>query len=200
MHDILKKLAPTLRKLGFGGSGQNYTKIESDFVCVVNFQGSRWRDTFYVNLGAQPVFIPAEGQTDFRKLKEYNCILRRRVGGDWPWQMSDESVAALEAQLLVTQSEFFGNALTLRASFAVDSPETLLQKFSSGTTEARATLHLARVGIALGNYEKAYELARRGLELAGDKGTILRAQLNEILEGKQDARTGASENVDQPRT
>jgi hypothetical protein len=90
--------------MGFRGSGQNYRKVDGDFVFVINFQGSRWGDNFYVNLGAQPVFVPAEGKADLTKLKEYECILRRRVGRDWPSVMSDEMLASLEAEIDSTQA------------------------------------------------------------------------------------------------
>ena len=84
VKEVLKRVGPTLRALGFRGSGQNYRKQEGDFIFVINFQGSRWGDRFYVNLGAQPIFIPAEGDADLTKLKEYECVLRRRVGNEWP--------------------------------------------------------------------------------------------------------------------
>src|SRR6185436_15452235 len=104
-----------MRALGFRGSGQNYRKTEGDFVFVVNFQGSRSGDKFYVNLGAQPVYIPAEGNADLAKLKEYECMLRQRVGKEWPWQMSDQLFASLVVEITSAQAAFFGHAQTLRS-------------------------------------------------------------------------------------
>jgi hypothetical protein len=185
MQEVLKKIAPVLRALGFRGSGQNYRKSDGDFVFVINFQGSRSGDNFYVNLGAQPVFVPAEGDADLTKLKEYECILRRRVGRDWPWRMSDKSLALLEAEITSTQATFFGDAQTLRGALAIDSPEELLRKFSSGTTEVRATLHLARAAATLGHVDTARKLVSRGLELAGDAATILRSELQMVLDSSR---------------
>ena len=182
MQDVLKKIAPVLRGMGFRGSGQNYRKADGDFVFVINFQGSRWGDNFYVNLGAQPVFVPAEGEADLKKLKEYECILRRRVGREWPWQISDDRLAELVGEINATQATFFGQAQTLRGALAVDATEELLRKFSSGTTEARATLHLARAAATLGHLDTARKLVNRGLELAGDSATILRSELRRVLE------------------
>lgn len=182
MKEVLKKVAPVLRALGFRGSGQNYRRSEGDFVFVINFQSSRSGDNFYVNLGAQPVFIPAEGDADLAKLKEHECILRRRVGKEWPWRMSDKLFASLEAEITSAQSAFFGNAQTLRSALAVDSPDDLLRRFSDGTTEARATLHLARAAAKLGHRETARKLVDRGLELAGDRATSLRSELKRVLE------------------
>ncbi|SEF26482.1 DUF4304 domain-containing protein [Variovorax sp. NFACC27] len=181
MKEVLKKVAPSLRALGFRGSGQNYRKQEGDFVFVVNFQGSRWGEDFYVNLGAHPVFIPAEGGADLSRLKEYDCMLRRRVGDAWPRQMPDELFVQLEAAILGAQAEFFGAAQTLRGALATDGPDKLLGKFSVGTTKARATLHLARAAVKLGHIELARALVGCGLELAGDRGTMLTAELGRVL-------------------
>jgi len=198
MREVLKKIGSILRGIGFRGSGQNYRKVDGDFVFLINIQGSRGGDNFYVNLGAQPVFIPAEGGADLAKLKEYECVLRRRVGGDWPWQLSDDRLAELGADVTSTQAAFFGQAQTLRAALAVDAPEELLRKFSSGTTEARAALHLARAAVVLGHRDTARKLVRRGFDLANEQATILRSELQEVLtsigEGAQQgvAADGAS--------
>ena len=182
MKEVLKRVATSLRALGFRGSDQNYRTREGDFVFVINFQGSRWGDNFYVNLGAQPVFIPAEGGADLGKLKEYECFLRRRVGDDWPWQMPEPRFASLEAELTAAQATFFGNAQTLRSALATDSVDDLLGKFSSGTTEASATFSLAMAATHLGHLEIARKLVERGLELAGDQAIILRARLRQLLQ------------------
>jgi hypothetical protein len=181
VKEVLKRVAPSLRALGFRGSGQNYRKQEGDFIFIINFQGSRSGDKFYVNLGAQPTFIPADGNADLGKLKEYECALRRRVGKDWPWQMSDRLFASLEAEIATVQSVFFGNAQTLRNALATDSPDELLRKFSSGTTQAKACLNLARAAAQLGHLETARRLVDRGLELASEGATILRAELRRVL-------------------
>lgn len=181
MQEVLKKIGPILRGIGFRGSGLNYRKADGDFVFVINIQGSRWGDNFYVNLGAQPIFIPAEGNADLARLKEYQCVLRRRVGSDWPWQMSDARFSELEADVTSTQTAFFGRAQTLRTALAIDPPEELLRKFTSGTTEARAAMHLARAAVALGYRDTGRELVRRGLELASERATGLRLELQEVL-------------------
>ena len=182
MKEILKKVAPSLRALGFRGSGQNYRKQEGDFFFVINFQGSSSGDRFYVNLGAQPVFTLAEGDADLAAWKEYECFLRRRVGEDWPWQMSDQLLASLLAEIAAAQAAFFGDAQTLRGALATDSPDELIRKFSSGNTEAAATLQLARAAARLGHFETARGLVDRGLDLAGDQAIGLRAQLRRVLQ------------------
>jgi len=182
VKEVLKKVGPSLRALGFRGSGQNYRKHEGDFFFVINFQGSSSGDKFYVTLGAQPVFVLAEGDVELAAWKEYECFLRERVGEDWPWQMSDELLASLLAEIAAVQAAFFGNAQTLRSALATDSPDELIRKFSSGNGEAAAALGLAQAAARLGHIETARGLADRGLELAGDEAIILRAQLRRVLQ------------------
>jgi len=185
MHEIFKKLASPLRSNAFRGSGQNFRKTEGDFILVVNFQISRTGSSFFINLGAQPVFIPAEGNADPNKLKEYECVLRRRVGGEYPLEMPNGQLKELEEYLILTMKDFFGHAQTIRSAIASDPPEALLQDFSSGNTLARAALHIARACLALGYCEKASSIANLGLEQASEKAIILKTELNSIItEGK----------------
>jgi hypothetical protein len=188
MRDVLKKMVPSLRELGFRGSGQNYRKEEGDFIFVINFQGNKWGDSFFVNMGAQPTFIPAECNADLAKLKEHECVLRQRVGGERPCQMSDEVLASLVAEISKAQAAFFANAQMLRNALATDSLDDLLRRFSSyATTNARTALHLARAAVQLGYPEVARKLVDRGLELAGDHAAILRSELERVLEERSAA-------------
>jgi hypothetical protein len=183
MREILKYLAPKLRAQGFRGSGQNYRKTDGDFVFIVNFQGSLRGDRFYVNLGAQPFFIPTEGNTALnpKNIKEYECIFRKRVGKEWQWEMKESDRTRLEKELNAAQGEFFVHAQTLRTALHNDEPESLLENFCFFTTKARAAFHLARGSLTLGDYKKAEALAIRGLELAGEGAYILRDQLNALI-------------------
>lgn len=181
-RQLLKQIAPSLRARGFRGSGQTYRATEGDFVFIINFQGSRWGDVFYVNLGAQPTLIPSEGDVELARLREHHCVFRERVGGEWPWQLSEEQFTTLERQLSSAQAAFFGNLQTLRSSLAVDSPDSLLTKFTTFSTEARASLHLARAAAKLGHSAKARALAERGIELAGKSATLLLADLQRVLD------------------
>lgn len=183
MREVLKKLAPSLRRDGFRGSGRNFRKVEGDFIFVVNFQGDRSGGDFYVNLGAQPLFIPAEGNVnaDPKTLKEYECIFRRRVGKEWSGEMSDYQIKRLDSELLTTQSAFFAHAQTFREALRTSSAETLIREFSAGMTKARAALHLARGSLALGFHDNAATLAHFGLELADGRADILQEELHRVL-------------------
>ena len=184
MREILKQIGSSLREAGFKGSGRNFSKLQGDFVFVINMQASRGGDGFYVNLGAQPVFVPSESGpvTDPKMLKEYQCILRKRVGARWAWRMSATEFSEFMAKLQTEQRDFFTGASRLRTAIASQSSETLLTDFCSGTTRARATLHLARACAALGHKIKALELVKLGCELAGPRGSSLRASLKAVME------------------
>ena len=180
MKELLKELGTFIRALGFKGSGQNFRKFEIDFVFVINIQGSRDGCVFFVNLGAQPVFVPAEGDAALDTLKEHECIMRARVGSEWPWALSNASVAILKSELVATQDEFFGRMRTMRAAISNDSVEQLIQKFSAGTTPARAALHLARAASALGHRDSAIALVEHGLTISGEQAKGLIYDLNEV--------------------
>lgn len=173
LKDTLKNLGTHIRALGFKGSGQNFRKVIGDYVFVINIQGSRSGDVFYVNLGAQPAFIPAECDASLTTLKEYECVMRKRVGNDWRWTMSPEAFDALIHQLDIEQKEFFGAVAGLGTAMMEDPVNDLLQKFSMGNPPARAALHLARAAAVLGCRDTANALVERGLALAGERATAL---------------------------
>lgn len=173
MKEVLKSLGANIRNLGFKGSGHNYRKVEDDYIFVINIQGSRAGDVFYINLGAQPTFIPAECDAALATLKEYECVMRSRVGDEWRWVMHEEELLAVARVIEAKQSEFFGLVRTLRSSIAADSVDELIRKFSAGNPPARATLHLARAAAVLGCSATANALIEHGLTIAGERATGL---------------------------
>jgi len=78
--DEQKQLAnavkPMLKKAGFKKTAFNWHRKQGDVIQVVNFQGSQWGKTVYVNLGV--FFLGIEQQ---EKPKEYDCHLRQRLPG-----------------------------------------------------------------------------------------------------------------------
>jgi hypothetical protein len=185
MREILKRIGRSLRAVGFRGSGQNYRKTDGEFIFVVNFQRISVGDHFYVNLGAQPTFIPAEGDSDLDRLKEVECVFRKRAGGWWPRQMSEAEAASFEAEVLATQQKFFDLIRQLPAALMTDPVEVLIEKYASASAThnapPHAILNLARAASARGSREKARQLAICGLELAAERNVILIAELRELL-------------------
>lgn len=183
MREVLRRIGPILRAHGFRGSAQSFRKTDGDWRCVVNFQGSRWGDEFYVNLGAHPMFIPAEGNADIGRLKEYECMLRTRVGGVWTWEMSDEAFVSFKGSVLAAQVTFFGQASRWNEALAAGSVNELMDKFRPHcVSPARLALHLARAAAIVGRPHTARDLVERGLALSTDRADILRAELNAVLE------------------
>ena len=180
MKETLQNLGAHIRALGFKGSGQNFRRVEDDYLFIINIQGSRSGDVFYINLGAQPTFIPAECDAALSTLKEYECVMRRRVGNEWMWSLNGEERLALIHQLDVEQKEFFETVSDLRAAIARDSIDELLRKFSMGNPPARAALHLARAAASLGHTATAKALVERGLALAGERATGLISDLRTV--------------------
>lgn len=183
MVDVVKGIAPILRSAGHRGSGRTYRRKEGAFIFVTNFQASRTGDRLFVNLGAQPVFIPAECDADLAKLKEYECIFRTRVGVDWPRDMSELEFQAFQEQVLEAQKEFFGHFERLAEALqASTSPGALVNSYAAiSSTPARAALNLARAAAKLGHPAIARELVSLGFELATEGATIFRNQLNDVL-------------------
>lgn len=173
MKELLKSLGAHIRMLGFKGSGQNYRKVEDDYIFVINIQSSRTRDVFYINLGAQPTFIPAECDAALATLKECECVMKSRIGKEWSWVLDKEALLAVVREIDSKQSEFFGLVRTLRSSIFTDCVDELLRKFSAGSPPARATLHLARAAAFLGSVATANALIEHGLSTAGERATGL---------------------------
>jgi hypothetical protein len=180
LKEILPYLGAHIRALGFKGSGQTFRKVEVDYVFVINIQGSRSGKVFYVNLGAQPTFIPAECDAALSTLKEYECVMRRRVGKEWEWDLNDEARLALIRQIEVEQKAFFGTVGQLRTAIAQDSVDELLRKYSMNNPPARAALHLARMAIFLGHTATSHALVERGLMLASERATGLIRDLQTV--------------------
>ena len=182
MREILQYLGAHIRALGFKGSGQTFRKIEDDYVFVINVQGSRSGNVFYINLGAQPTFIPAEGEAVVSTLKEHECVMRRRVGGEWKWDLNDEARLALIQQIEAEQKAFFGTVGLLRTAIAQDAVDELLRTYSMGNPPARAALHLARAAAFLGHTATRHALVERGLMLAGERATGLIHDLQSVAQ------------------
>ncbi len=180
MTDFLKDLGAHVRQLGFKGSGQNFRKVEGDFVFVFNIQKSRTGEGFFINLGAQPAFIPAERDAALSSLKAYECVMRERVGDEWPLPPDEPTRLALMREIDIAQDAFFGLVRTLKDALARDSADELIRKFSVGTTQGRVALHLVRAAAALGHVDAAEALVVRGLALAGERAVSLIADLQAV--------------------
>ena len=122
MKAVLQELASPIRGWGYRGSGQNYRRVVGDIIFVINFQKSRWGDRFYVNLGGQPNVIPDEGERDPdpKTLKEYECVFRHRLPGDWNIAISTPETVSLTAALDAARHTFESKVMEECASSSRD--------------------------------------------------------------------------------
>jgi len=180
MQELLARVGSTLRALGFHGTSRSYRKQAGDSICVVDFRGRRVRDSFYVELGAQPVFGPSRGDADLARLRAYDCVLQLRAIREWPRQMSASLFASFENEVISAQAEFFGHIQTLRHALAVDSPRVLMYKFGFGTSYVRTIVTLARAAYSLGHVDKAHGLAELGVEDFGPNEFLLAERHDDV--------------------
>jgi hypothetical protein len=186
MNKVPQPLIDCVRARGFRGSGQNFRKAEADCLLVVNFQGSQSGPRFYINLGAQPLFIPTESNrsADPKKLKEYECVFRQRVrGGSHAWNPTSHEASALSAVFADDMDKFFGQALGFKNQVLAGNVRPLAEELPWGVPPARACLHIARACRELGLSHEAESVAELGLTLAGEPATALRGALRQIAGG-----------------
>ncbi|HSA10939.1 MAG TPA: DUF4304 domain-containing protein [Candidatus Paceibacterota bacterium] len=82
LNVLKQEFAPHVRQEGFKGSGQNFYRVSSDLINVINVQASKWGDSYAVNLGLHPLGMPTEGtasEPEAKHLKEYECLFRTRL-------------------------------------------------------------------------------------------------------------------------
>lgn len=205
MKDILANIVPTLRSLGFKGSGQNYRKQTTGAVMVVNFQKSSGGDRFYVNLGVQPLSIPIEGggQPNPTMIKEYECVFRRRLtppGDDlgWPYDTIAATADELRAKICSAYAEYLSPLAQIPGPVTELTPELFRTQDASsifGGSHARNALHFARIALACGNAGRANTFAEIGLAGCPPLASGLRATLQKILKSTE---PGAAPNVASP--
>jgi hypothetical protein len=171
-----------IRRFGFKGSGQNYRRMEHDLASIINIQGSSGGAHFYINLGAQPTFIPTDGDLPVNPstFKEYECVFRRRVGKDWGWHPDDAQFRDLIAALETQQRLFFDDARAFPAAIGSEPVEALLAKYRA----PRTRLHVARACAARGMLPRSREIAREALLETPETATFLRREL-EALSARQ---------------
>jgi hypothetical protein len=192
------EFAPTLRRDGFSGSGQRYWRVLGGQCQVVEAQGSRYGGKFAINMGVQPISVSLRSgdAPDPKRMKEMNCIFRRRLAaqeGDqwWDYELSQASLDKAVRQACAVY-ELIGKA-QLDSIAEPGSPINTLTPeafaargyhfYGFGNTGILIALTLAQMRKAAGNTEEAAGFARLALEEigAGAAGSGLKAELSEFL-------------------
>lgn len=200
--DVLKQeLSPELRKIGFKGSGQNFQRVESEVINIVNIQSYKYGGSCAVNLGLHLSFLPLSWNMelpDLKKIKEYECEFRARLApsnrSDYWWKY-DGVLGSTEKKARHLIQSYFKYGEPQFNKF--DSIEKISTMFTIGDfnkkdwltvfgdiTLQRGVLTLARIHLYLGNMAKAREFATFGIENLG-KATVLRPQYQGVLDATQ---------------
>ncbi len=132
MKILLKTISPKIRELGFKGSGQNYYKIDSDVVMVINFQKSSGGEQFYINIGVQPLIMLGE-ESEPKKIKEYNCMFSDRIKppnneSGWKYDLSSKELEDLITKIEHTYTHYFDLLRYIRSAIESKSINELLQE------------------------------------------------------------------------
>jgi hypothetical protein len=168
---------------------------------VVNFQKSSGGDRFYVNLGVQPLCIPAEGggQPDPTQIKEYECVFRRRLPAPedalgWPYDMNAAAADELRAKISSAYTEYLSPLAQIPGPVTeLTADQFKAQGASSvfGGSHARNALNFARIALAYRSAERAKSFAEVGLAVCPPLASGLKATLQKILKNTE---PGASPN------
>ena len=74
---------PNLRECGFKGSGQHFRRVNGDVIHAINIQNNKYGGSCCLNLGIHlsflPIAWPKDQMPDLGKIKEIDCIFRRRL-------------------------------------------------------------------------------------------------------------------------
>jgi len=188
---VLVEVADSLRAWGYRGSGQNYRMLLEDIIFVINFQKSRTGDHFFLNLGAQPTTIPGAAETDpnLKTQKEYECVFRFRLPGDWNTTLSHPEIESLTAALDGARKTFESRVSAMRTLSRGGQGTDLFEQWAYLGTAARAPLVLARLLAADGHHGEARVLAERAIATAGG-ASLLRAAAQRLLDNLPGPGTG----------
>lgn len=193
------EFAPTLRRDGFSGSGQRYWRVLGGQCQIVEAQGSRYGGKFAINMGVQPISVPLRSgdAPEARRLKEMNCMFRRRLAAEegdqwWDYEPSQASLDEAVRQACAVYEQVGKAQLDSIAEPGSPINTLTAEAFAAraynfhgfGNTGILMALTLAQVRKAAGNNKEAAEFARVALEEIGDgpAGSGLKAELHEFLE------------------
>ncbi|MCE2596475.1 DUF4304 domain-containing protein [Motilimonas sp. 1_MG-2023] len=186
MKELLKEITPTIRNLGFKGSGQNYYLIDEDVVMVVNFQKSSGGNRFYINLGVEPLCLIQDQEP--KKVKEYQCSFRKRVSPPedllgWPYELSSQEVDEINDKLISGFNNYLTPLSKIRMAIAEAEPNKLLGNDNSniyGGEHALTYLKLAMLAYEYAQETKAQKYAQLGLNICKPQAESLLASLKKL--------------------
>jgi hypothetical protein len=82
MKELLQKVHPELKTLGYKKKANNFWKVENGIYRLINFQKGLYGGYYFINIGLHPFGMPQlipDQLMIIEHPKEYDCIIRRRV-------------------------------------------------------------------------------------------------------------------------
>lgn len=183
-HSIREILAPELRKDGFRGSGMTYYRTANEFIQILNVQLSKWDGKFAINLGLHPLCIPMDDGTppEMKKMKEYECVLRRRLNEDnfdsWFEYGEKQSTMHNAVEKALGMYESIGRELFREVALPTSQLNVITAKSFEqsefnfqgfGNTELTMAWTLARMRKHSGNNQEALYFANIAIKKIGTK-------------------------------
>jgi hypothetical protein len=188
-------LAPKLRQDGYAGSGLTFRRVRSEWIQVVNVQGSRYGGQFAVNLAVHPIAIPdVRGELpDPKTITVELCEFRRRLSaaGADQWWAYEKSLDAIDSAMRDATDVYERHGRPLMDLISSSTSPLLTVKpidfqgghfdfLGFGSMKARMALVLARMRKSAGRSDDALAFAKVGLEACGDSAQMLRRDLQAI--------------------
>ena len=182
-------LLPFLKEDGYGGSGLTFRRVRSEFIEVVNIQGSRYGGQFAINLGFHLLALPDTlgNHPDPKTIAEPLCELRRRLAesGSDQWWNHDGSQDGMDLAVIAASEVYtsIGRPLFARMEgmdFNTLSPENFVNGkydlLGFHSSKVRMALMLARLRKAQNKPAESKTFAAYGLAHVG-LATMLKEEL-----------------------
>ena len=188
MKELLKRISPILREMGFKGSGQNYYRLETDTISVVNFQKSSGGLRFYINLGVRPLVMVPESE-DPKKSKEYDCIFRDRISPPnnapgWSYQLTEAEIDDLREKIRMADVEFFNPLSQIREAIKAKSIDEMILESSEpsifGGFHAATFRDFSEMALLYGEKDKSRQYAQKGIQICKPEAISLLADLKKL--------------------
>jgi hypothetical protein len=188
MKETFKEIAVLIRIFGFKGSGQNFYRIGSDVVLVINLQKSSDSNRFYINIGVQPLILLGENN-DPKKVKEYECMFRERINppeGElgWGYGLTDLDINEFKTKLEQTNEKYFNLLGNIRESIETMSINELLPEQDAPTIfggyHAVTFKEFSVLANAYGLLNKAILFAQSGIKICKPTVKGLLANLTKL--------------------
>tara|TARA_R110002074_G_scaffold149035_6_gene301328 strand:- start:14523 stop:15197 length:675 start_codon:yes stop_codon:yes gene_type:complete len=182
---VAKHFSPSIRKLGWKGSGFDFRKIEDNHVVnIFGIQGSWMGGSVCCETAVHfDFFSDLSGQKDFNKTKYSSCLLRSRLSpdgeGDYHWVFSDNQTQNIESVKSILKA-FENHGLNFYKEFQdfphpfvdirvmdleVNNNYKVLDKYYVGNGMGIARF-LKEINLFIGNRTVAEEFSEYGIKMA----------------------------------